>query len=454
MTTDRSGYGAPANDTLSGEVRFHQLYADGPSRAAKNGSPLLRPFRRLAVRLTHGIRDHQREIDLALLESVHQAIAETAQTRAIAMAARAEVVTAAEASIQAAAEAATNRDQIGSLVDTAARFQRSTEDVEARLAVAVALNDELSLAVDALHSEVESSRSDAMAASGRLQQIDEALHESSCRLTEELASATRMLAKEIADVRDELLRQRVMTEKMGFIYQDLTSAPFMTEAHDLRLKDAQGRQVMGFEAPWDSREMYAGFEEVFRGEESMIRDRQRGYVEILRDAAPVVELGPGRGEMLELLAEAGVSAVGIDFDPVMTGRIRAKGLAVECGDALQYLDAQPDGSIGAIYSSQFVEHLVGDQVIALIQMAHEKLVPGGLFVAETINPHSPRALKAFWVDLTHAHPIFPESLVVWCGLAGFSQASVRFPLGTGDLDADLLTQGEYAVVARTSTERT
>jgi SAM-dependent methyltransferase len=186
----------------------------------------------------------------------------------------------------------------------------------------------------------------------------------------------------------------------------------------------------------------------------MIRDRQRGYVEILRDAAPVVELGPGRGEMLELLAEAGVSAVGIDFDPVMTGRIRAKGLAVECGDALQYLDAQPDGSIGAIYSSQFVEHLVGDQVIALIQMAHEKLVPGGLFVAETINPHSPRALKAFWVDLTHAHPIFPESLVVWCGLAGFSQASVRFPLGTGDLDADLLTQGEYAVVARTSTERT
>jgi SAM-dependent methyltransferase len=445
MTTDRPGYGTPTDDRPSGEERFHQLYADGPSHAAKSGSPLFRPFRRLTVRLTHGIRDHQREIDLALLESVHQAIAETAAARDIAAAARAEVVAAAEE------EAATNRDQIGSLAETAARFQRRTEDLEVRLAVAVALNDELSLAVDGLRSEFEPSRSDAMTTAGRLEQMDVVLHESLCGLTEELASTTRMLAKEIADIRDELLRQRAVTERMEFIYRDLTSAPFMTEAHGLRVKDAQGQQMMGFNGPWGSKEMYAGFEEVFRGEESMIRDRQRGYVEILLDAAPVVELGPGRGEMLELLAEAGIPAMGIDFDPVMAERIRAKGLAVECADAFEYLDGQPDGSIGSIYSSQFIEHLMGDRVIALIQMAYRKLVPGGLFVAETINPHSPRALKAFWVDLTHAHPIFPESLVVWCGLAGFSQASVRFPLGTGDLDSDLLAQGEYAVVARTST---
>lgn len=53
-------------------------------------------------------------------------------------------------------------------------------------------------------------------------------------------------------------------------------------------------------------------------------------------------------------------------------------------------------------------------------MSHGKLAPGGLSVAETVKPDSPRALKAFWMDLTQAHPIFSEALVDWCGLAGFS----------------------------------
>ncbi|MFG0260646.1 MAG: hypothetical protein ACF8LK_09880, partial [Phycisphaerales bacterium JB041] len=49
---------------------------------------------------------------------------------------------------------------------------------------------------------------------------------------------------------------------------------------------------------------------------------------------------------------------------------------------------------------------------------------------------------------THAGPIFPEVAVVLCGLAGFDEAEVIFPTGTGDLDADLFREGQYAVVAR------
>jgi cyclopropane fatty-acyl-phospholipid synthase-like methyltransferase len=152
--------------------------------------------------------------------------------------------------------------------------------------------------------------------------------------------------------------------------------------------------------------------------------------------------------MLELLAEARVRATGVDLDPDMADHARGKGLAMECLDAFEYLDKQPDGSIGSVFSAQFIEHLSGQQLISLIRLTHRKLAAGGLMVAETVNPHSPRALKAFWIDLSHAHPIFPESLVVWCGLAGFTEATVHFPLGSGDLDADLPTQGEYAVVAR------
>ena len=75
------------------------------------------------------------------------------------------------------------------------------------------------------------------------------------------------------------------------------------------------------------------------------------------------------------------------------------------------------------------------------------LRPGGVLIAETVNPHPIASFKAFWVDLTHTSPIFPEVAVVLCGLAGFGAARVMFPVGTGDLDRDLWAEGQYAVVA-------
>jgi hypothetical protein len=38
--------------------------------------------------------------------------------------------------------------------------------------------------------------------------------------------------------------------------------------------------------------------------------------------------------------------------------------------------------------------------------------------------------------------------VALCRLTGYEEALISFPFGHGDLDADLRTQGEYAVVAR------
>jgi hypothetical protein len=74
----------------------------------------------------------------------------------------------------------------------------------------------------------------------------------------------------------------------------------------------------------------------------------------------------------------------------------------------------------------------------------------GILIAETVNPHSLEALKSFWVDLTHRHPIFPEVATALCWLRGFESAVIVFPHGSGDLEADRRTQGEYAVVARKS----
>jgi len=70
-----------------------------------------------------------------------------------------------------------------------------------------------------------------------------------------------------------------------------------------------------------------------------------------------------------------------------------------------------------------------------------------VLIAETVNPHSPAALKAFWVDLTHQLPIFPEVLLQLCRSSGFEQGYVFMPNGSGDYESDRRTAGEYAVVA-------
>jgi hypothetical protein len=64
-----------------------------------------------------------------------------------------------------------------------------------------------------------------------------------------------------------------------------------------------------------------------------------------------------------------------------------------------------------------------------------------------VNPHSIAALKTFWVDLTHEKPVFPEVALALCRLHGFGSARVIFPNGTGDLETDRRTEGEYTVVA-------
>ncbi len=69
---------------------------------------------------------------------------------------------------------------------------------------------------------------------------------------------------------------------------------------------------------------------------------------------------------------------------------------------------------------------------------------------ETVNPHAPQALKHFWIDPTHQHPLFPEVVVGLCRLTGFAEAYIWYPHGSGDPDRDRLDQLDYAVVARTA----
>ena len=200
---------------------------------------------------------------------------------------------------------------------------------------------------------------------------------------------------------------------------------------------------------------YFAFEARMRGSTGDVRERQRIYVDDFRTASPVLDVGCGRGEFLGLLREAGVEARGIDADADMVAYARGEGLDVEQQDALAYLDSLADESLGGIFAAQVVEHLPVPALFRLLELAARKLRPGGLLVAETINPLSPLALRSYFADLTHAQPLVPDTLVLLAKQAGFRAVDVRFlnaPKHVEDIDERvreiLFAPLDYAIVAR------
>ena len=230
---------------------------------------------------------------------------------------------------------------------------------------------------------------------------------------------------------------------------ELYCPPYMSAPEEL-IVERDGKKSLRWPTSGRGRSIehgYPGFEDLFRGTFDFIRERQRIYLADLTDRAPILDFGCGRGEMLDVLREAGIEATGVDRDADQIERCRKRGLAVTCADGLEHLSSLADESLGAIFSAQVVEHLELDELTRLLKLASQRLRSDGILILETPNPHSPRALRSFWVDPTHRAPIFPETLLLLTRDHGFSPIEVRFPFGEGDYELDRRSQGEYALIA-------
>lgn len=177
----------------------------------------------------------------------------------------------------------------------------------------------------------------------------------------------------------------------------------------------------------DEASVYVSFEDVFRGEPGDIAERQRAYLDCFAGASDVLDIGCGRGEFLELLRERGVAARGIDTNPEMVARCVERGLSATRADALGHLAALPERSVGGIFSAQVVEHLEAAYLVRLTQEMHRVLRPGGRAVVETINPTSWIAFfSAYLRDVTHRHPLHPDTLEYLLRAAGFPDVRVAY----------------------------
>ncbi len=200
-------------------------------------------------------------------------------------------------------------------------------------------------------------------------------------------------------------------------------------------------------------------ENQLRGPREELLQRQRVYLDYFRDADKVVDIGCGRGEIVELLEAEGIPVWGVDVDPDMADYCRELGLPVTRADGVDYLAELEDDSLGGVFLARVVEHLPPEEAARLFQHCWAKLRPGGVFVVETINPDCPAALAAFHENPARLRPVPAELLRFLFENQGFdvqttvytapisreSPPCVRFREGVA---GDAALYHDYALVGR------
>jgi len=179
---------------------------------------------------------------------------------------------------------------------------------------------------------------------------------------------------------------------------------------------------------WMKDEDYRSFQDRFRGNPEVIAERMREHVGRFDGVeGRVADLGCGRGEFLDLLAEAGIDAIGVEMNATEAEECRRRGHAAVVSDLLEWLSEQKDDSLGGVFMAQVIEHLEPTDWQRFVELAAAKLKVGGRLVVETINPGSLYALaRAYVVDPTHIRPVHPELLSFLARRSGLCAVEVQF----------------------------
>lgn len=217
--------------------------------------------------------------------------------------------------------------------------------------------------------------------------------------------------------REERIRQleRLIAQlKTELILQERRITLLLEEARK-RLPEPFSQEQLQVFADEDKHRLdalYVSFEDQFRGTREDIKELLRVYLPFLRDAGvgsaamPVLDVGCGRGEWLEVLQEERLVARGLDVNRIMVEQCRQRGFDVALGDVLEYLRNLPDASVGAVTGFHIIEHLPLDRFIKLLDETVRVLKPQGLAIFETPNPHNVLVGSCnFYIDPTHRNPL-------------------------------------------------
>ena len=240
-----------------------------------------------------------------------------------------------------------------------------------------------------------------------------------------------MIAQQHKDF--ESLHQRSVDDVHKLFWKDLerVRTEYQSLIHD-ELRTIRQRSAIVAPAPNARNSGYTSpevdwfrFANKFRGPEDYVREGQRIYVPHFKEA-PVLDIGCGRGEFLELMREANIAAKGIDSSAECIAQCRTKGLEAEQADLFEYLTSQLPASLAGIFAAQVLEHLEPAAVVEFIKLARSRLRKGGTLAVETPNPECLAIFAThFYIDPTHTRPIPPSLMAFYFEEAGFGHLDLR-----------------------------
>lgn len=144
-------------------------------------------------------------------------------------------------------------------------------------------------------------------------------------------------------------------------------------------------------------------------------------------AAPLIDIGCGRGEFVRHIASLGLDAYGIDIDEDAVRAGQRAGVDIRVADAFEHLASLEDSSLLGVSMIQVAEHIEIPQLLKLFQLCRQKTAPGGMVIVETLNPLCLVALtNAYLLDPSHATPLHPQMTRFLLEQAGLERVEIRY----------------------------
>ncbi|HEX8680378.1 MAG TPA: class I SAM-dependent methyltransferase, partial [Chthoniobacterales bacterium] len=242
---------------------------------------------------------------------------------------------------------------------------------------------------------------------------------------EDVARAQTRFTSDVNYLKGELSYQQLRVQRLADGSNGTPSdAPLAGESAARQASEVDTRGLDAF---------YLNFEDHFRGPRAAIRDKVDVYLPLIEQASagsvdrPILDVGCGRGEWLDMLREHGRVARGVDMNERMVADCRERGLEATVADAIEHLRSLGDDSLGAVTGFHIIEHLPLAVLLELCAQTRRVLKPGGLVLFESPNcKNLVVGACNFYSDPTHQRPVFPDTAQFMLESHGFERVQIRY----------------------------
>ncbi|MFH2067796.1 MAG: class I SAM-dependent methyltransferase [Pseudomonadota bacterium] len=244
------------------------------------------------------------------------------------------------------------------------------------------------------------------------------------------------LLEQVQEQKEKLAIQEQINSYLqsGIAIYESRLAVFLEEARKRLPEPFSTDQIEGFSAETDHLfdPLYLAFEDRFRGNRQEIKERLQVYLPWIEESgagtedAPILDIGCGRGEWLEFIAENRRTIVGVDLNRTLVEQCEKRGMNVIEMDAIAYLRSLAENSAGAVTAFHLIEHLPLNVLLNFLNESLRVLRKNGVIILETPNPENVLVGSCnFYYDPTHRNPLPPQMVKFLLESRGFYRVHIE-----------------------------